>query len=499
MVVVNTHLYGAHLASGGAVLPPARGGRLRRGPRGRGRDDRQPRGGGRPRPLPGAGHRRPAAAGRRRRRARSTPSTAVAEVGRPLQRVLRPLAGRRVSRPTWPMPAAPGGPPIPATDPLPVASRSGWSSVWRRRRRGPAGPRRRRPERGPRPRRGGGPGHRAGGPLGRPPATGRAGGRRRRVASGPVPAATGPCWPPGTWPPTWPACRRSPTTRWPGWRTAPAAPSLRVSPIDVGPAPGRAAVGRRSPACSPRPPCRSACPSGWAAGRGRTDELDVGSPFDYRGNALLYVAQSLPDRRRPESEPALHDELEALIRAAGGRTLALFTSWRAMHAAVDALRDRLPSRPGPVRPAQAGPGRGVPGRRVDLPVRHPRVLAGGGRPGPDPQPGHHRPDPVPPSRRPGARGPSGAGRAGGLRRGRPAPGRHPAGPGGRAPDPLGPGPRGGGGPRQPAGHRPLPGGAARPGAPDEADPGPPGGGGLPREIALGSRPARAAGGPSARG
>jgi ATP-dependent DNA helicase DinG len=30
------------------------------------------------------------------------------------------------------------------------------------------------------------------------------------------------------------------------------------------------------------------------------------------------------------------------VRAAGGRTLALFTSWRAMHAAADALRPRLP-------------------------------------------------------------------------------------------------------------------------------------------------------------
>jgi ATP-dependent DNA helicase DinG len=74
---------------------------------------------------------------------------------------------------------------------------------------------------------------------------------------------------------------------------------------------------------------------------GRYDELDVGSPFDYRRNALLYVAKSLPDRRSPEAEPALHDELELLITAAGGRTLALFTSWRAMRAAVEALRERL--------------------------------------------------------------------------------------------------------------------------------------------------------------
>jgi ATP-dependent DNA helicase DinG len=37
----------------------------------------------------------------------------------------------------------------------------------------------------------------------------------------------------------------------------------------------------------------------------------------------------------------MHDELAALIEAAEGRTLALFTSWRAMTAAADAMRPRL--------------------------------------------------------------------------------------------------------------------------------------------------------------
>ena len=73
-------------------------------------------------------------------------------------------------------------------------------------------------------------------------------------------------------------------------------------------------------------------------------ELDVGSPFDYPTNAMLYCALSLPDPRNPGYEAAMHDELEALIRAAGGRTLALFTSWRAMTAAAEALSPRLPWR-----------------------------------------------------------------------------------------------------------------------------------------------------------
>ena len=117
-------------------------------------------------------------------------------------------------------------------------------------------------------------------------------------------------------------------------------PSLRVSPIDVGPllaeqlwetTTGVLTSATVPLALIPRlglPPASSV-------------ELDVGSPFDYPHKSMLYVARGLPDRRRPESEPALHKELESLINAAGGRTLALFTSWRAMHEAVGALRDKL--------------------------------------------------------------------------------------------------------------------------------------------------------------
>src|SRR5262249_10951843 len=46
----------------------------------------------------------------------------------------------------------------------------------------------------------------------------------------------------------------------------------------------------------------------------------------------------------PSHEAAAHDELAFLIVAAGGRTLALFTSWRAMRAARTALEPQLPYR-----------------------------------------------------------------------------------------------------------------------------------------------------------
>ncbi len=68
------------------------------------------------------------------------------------------------------------------------------------------------------------------------------------------------------------------------------------------------------------------------------DEIDVGSPFDYEHNALLYCALHMPDPRSPAYGPAVHEELAALITAAGGRTLALFTSWKAMDAAAEAVR-----------------------------------------------------------------------------------------------------------------------------------------------------------------
>jgi ATP-dependent DNA helicase DinG len=77
----------------------------------------------------------------------------------------------------------------------------------------------------------------------------------------------------------------------------------------------------------------------------KTDNLDVGSPFDYPNQALLYCATSLPDPRTDRYEPAMHDELARLLTAAGGRTLALFTSWRAMRAAAEAMSTRsLPFR-----------------------------------------------------------------------------------------------------------------------------------------------------------
>ncbi len=67
----------------------------------------------------------------------------------------------------------------------------------------------------------------------------------------------------------------------------------------------------------------------------------MGRPFDYEHQALLYCAAHLPDPRAPGYEAAMLEELEGLVVAAGGRTLGLFTSKRAMAVAAAHLVERL--------------------------------------------------------------------------------------------------------------------------------------------------------------
>ncbi|MFC4782905.1 ATP-dependent DNA helicase [Nocardioides sp. MAHUQ-72] len=70
--------------------------------------------------------------------------------------------------------------------------------------------------------------------------------------------------------------------------------------------------------------------------------LDVGSPFDYGQQAILYVARHLPPPGRDGLGKAQLDEICELVDAADGRTLGLFSSRRAAEAAAEAVRERLP-------------------------------------------------------------------------------------------------------------------------------------------------------------
>ncbi len=65
--------------------------------------------------------------------------------------------------------------------------------------------------------------------------------------------------------------------------------------------------------------------------------VDVGSPFDYPRQGVLYVAKDLPKPERGTSDAQL-EELRTLLEASRGGALGLFSSKRAAEEAAEALR-----------------------------------------------------------------------------------------------------------------------------------------------------------------
>lgn len=71
--------------------------------------------------------------------------------------------------------------------------------------------------------------------------------------------------------------------------------------------------------------------------------IDVGSPFDYQKQAILYIPDDIPEpigKERADHTAAVLDELTELVAAAGGRTLALFTTTAAARNAAEHLRQK---------------------------------------------------------------------------------------------------------------------------------------------------------------
>ena len=119
-------------------------------------------------------------------------------------------------------------------------------------------------------------------------------------------------------------------------------PKLDIAPLDVGPVLD-AGVWQKTTAIltSATVPSKMADRIGLPVSK--TQLCNVESPFDYQSNAVLYCSKHLPNPNSPEFTKLMHEELFHLISAAGGRTLALFTSYRALDAAVEAMRKRLPN------------------------------------------------------------------------------------------------------------------------------------------------------------
>ena len=80
----------------------------------------------------------------------------------------------------------------------------------------------------------------------------------------------------------------------------------------------------------------------WGLPKGQWDGMDVGTPFDPAKSGILYVARHLPKPGRDGTDPKVMDEMAELIKAAGGRTLGLFSSRRGAEAAAEEMRKRLP-------------------------------------------------------------------------------------------------------------------------------------------------------------
>jgi ATP-dependent DNA helicase DinG len=71
--------------------------------------------------------------------------------------------------------------------------------------------------------------------------------------------------------------------------------------------------------------------------------IDVGSPFEYRRQGILYIARALPPPGRDGLSDASMAEIAELLEASDGRALGLFSSRRAAEIAAVYVRKQLPS------------------------------------------------------------------------------------------------------------------------------------------------------------
>jgi ATP-dependent DNA helicase DinG len=101
-------------------------------------------------------------------------------------------------------------------------------------------------------------------------------------------------------------------------------------------APSRSTATADAPTTAPPPPAGQSA----AEPAGGWRSLDVGSPFDYPRQGILYVAAHLPRPAASGLPAAAGEELLGLVGALGGRTLGLFSSRRAALQAAELLRAR---------------------------------------------------------------------------------------------------------------------------------------------------------------
>lgn len=118
-------------------------------------------------------------------------------------------------------------------------------------------------------------------------------------------------------------------------------PQLEIAPLDVAPLLSERVWNRRT-AILTSATIPASLPQRVGIDMATCDAIDVGSPFDYDNSGYIYCAKHLPAPNEPGRDDAVNDEIIELMTAAGGRTLALFTTYRAMHLAADAAAHRTP-------------------------------------------------------------------------------------------------------------------------------------------------------------
>ena len=76
-------------------------------------------------------------------------------------------------------------------------------------------------------------------------------------------------------------------------------------------------------------------------------EFSCESPFDYQNHTRLYISEDtpIPDMRDPEYIPAIAKEVVKLVKATHGHTAVLFTSYKALNAVYDLVKDELKAYP----------------------------------------------------------------------------------------------------------------------------------------------------------
>ncbi len=77
-------------------------------------------------------------------------------------------------------------------------------------------------------------------------------------------------------------------------------------------------------------------------GLNQAREFVVGSPYDYREQALLYVPRTMPDPRADDFTERVADEVAALLALSEGRALVLTSSYRALEVLRTRIAGRVP-------------------------------------------------------------------------------------------------------------------------------------------------------------